>query len=63
MFTPIEDGEAMPLDRYTEIYMVEGGKVAMEQSGMGEYEAVSIWQQNNSEISDLSYADLSVVEI
>lgn len=40
VFTLIEDGEAIPSDRYTEIYMEDGGKVAMEQSEMGDYEAV-----------------------
>ena len=29
VFTPIKDGEIMPSDRYTEIYMEGGGKVLM----------------------------------
>lgn len=41
VFTPIEAGELQPSDRYTEIYTEDGEKVTMEQSGMGNYEAVS----------------------
>ena len=41
VFTPIKDGEIMPSYRYTEIYMEGGGKVLMDQSGMGDYEAAS----------------------